>query len=130
MSINWKIGDKLLCVDATPLEYASGFPTGLRAGEEYEMLDKHICTVSFVCVGVPTPLNFYYSYCPRCNHMTERVVFHHAWRFIKLDPDFKLEDELVAEQERQINKLLRHALNYGVGSEAFKDILIHQGNTK
>lgn len=120
---DWKAGDKLLCINAMPENSASGIPTNLVAGEEYTLQDIHTCHGSSgVDVGIPYPefirQRMEYCICSGCK-MTHRTRYFWAWRFIKIDPRFKLEDE---EHERQLDKLRKHAMNYNIGPAIFNKL--------
>lgn len=120
MSLNWKVGDKLLCVDSKGLGDNSGLNLRIRAGEEYTIYS--LCNCSGVSVDVGTRIPGFITYiCPYCDRQYP-TAHYYPWRFVKLDPDFKLEEEPNAEVERAINKALRHALNYGVGPEIFNKL--------
>lgn len=122
MSRNWKIGDKLLCIDAIQID---PWPTGLVAGQEYALKDWHPCKETFVDVGIGGE-----CFCPYCG-TARATYFHFAWRFIKQDPLLIYKEA----EERNLDKQRRHAMNYSAGPAAFlkigKDrekILIHRGN--
>lgn len=126
MSLDWKIGDKLLCIDAMPI---GPWPTGLVAGQEYALKDWHPCKETFVAVGIGGA-----CFCPHCG-TARATYFHFAWRFIKQDPLLIYREA----EERQMEKIKRHAENYNMGprklsevlgafDKAHRKILIHRGN--
>lgn len=108
---NWKVGDKILCVDAINNRRETGLTSGLKAGEEYTIYETHrdCGNPVWLSVGIQGPVRK----CTICG-MLSYTRYHYAWRFIKLDPDFKLETEEA----------------YTPMCIPETNIIIHQGNTK
>lgn len=85
---------KLVCIDTKPAEADTGLDIGLVLGGEYELLGTHKCSVTKFDVGILHPSATHYRalMCANCNQkFPNKNTHYYAWRFIKLDPDFKLE---------------------------------------
>lgn len=119
---------RLICIDSTPTQADTGLQLGLELGKEYELAGVHKCTFTKFDVGIlysnvaVLDQDVQSLRCAHCLGVLPNMNIHyHAWRFIKLDPTFKLEDE---EHERQLDKLRRHAMNYNMGPAIFNKLKV------
>lgn len=82
--MNYKVGDTVVCISATPI--GSGYVTTLylHAGASYVVSGLRICCgiAKVLLAGVDNPTGA--SRCQKCLVSTDGTWFH-AWRFIKLD---------------------------------------------
>lgn len=89
--MNYKAGDTVVCIDAKKILY----PTGLKAGQEYVVAFTNGTTCTAV-VGVrATPMQIgRHLICAECGEPNPECLAHfNPWRFIKLDPLMKLEEQ-------------------------------------